>query len=145
VSVAAKSANKPSADVIKASYLPEMRATGYRHMYPHGMHFRIQDAEEEKVTCDSAIASSVWKRKTGRNLLHSREMEAVQYVGWIEEILEFNYGSHCCIVLLCSWVPAKVQPTNPKVIRDRYGFVLTNLQSPLKPGANSFAFPTQCQ
>jgi hypothetical protein len=122
--------------------LPKVRATGYCHMYAHGMHFHIRDVEEEKITCDSVIAASVWRR-TRRDFKESREMETVQYVGWIQEILELDYRSHCCIVLLCSWVSATLQASNPKVVRDKYGFVLANLQSPMRPGPNSFAFPTQ--
>jgi hypothetical protein len=145
VSAVDESPFKPSADVLEASRLPEMLATGYRHMYAHGMHFRIKDAEEEKLICDSAIVASVSKRKTGRESLNAGEMETVEYVGWIHEIIELNYRSHCCIVLLCSWVPARMEASNSKVVRDRYGFAMVNLQSPMTLGPNSFAFPTQCQ
>jgi hypothetical protein len=43
------------------SKLPEIRATGYRAMYTNGMHLRIRSAKEEKVTCDSTVASTIWK------------------------------------------------------------------------------------
>jgi hypothetical protein len=50
---------KLSQDVLQASKLPEIRATRYRAMYANGMHLRIRSAKEEKVTCDSAVASAV--------------------------------------------------------------------------------------
>jgi hypothetical protein len=118
ISIAADTGVEVSKDVKEASY---------RHMYAHGMHFRIRGAEEEKVTCDSAIASAVWRKKSGREFQNLGETEAKEYVGWIEEILELNYCTHCCIVLVCSWVPTTLDPTNNKVTRDMYGFSLVNL------------------
>ena len=127
VSATAESLFKPSADVVQASHLPKICATRYKHMYAQGMHFRIKDAEEDKVTCDSAVVASVSKKITRRESVNLGKIETVEYVGWIQEILELNYRSHCCIVLLCSWVPARIEASNPKIIRDRYGFALANL------------------
>jgi hypothetical protein len=70
----------------------------------------------------------------------------MEYVGWIEETLELNYRMHCVIVLLCLWVFAKLEDSNSKVRKDRYGFVVANMQSAnQEPSPNSFAFPTQCR
>jgi hypothetical protein len=146
VAIASNSRNRPSVDVIEASKLPEIRATAYRAMYVNGMHLRIRTAEEEKVTCDSAIASAVWKRSRSVGADDGGTLDKMEYVGWVEEILELNYRSHCVIVLLCSWVSAKLDDPNSKVLRDRYGFSLANLHSAnSEPGPNTFAFPTQCR
>jgi hypothetical protein len=59
ISIAADRGEELSQDVLEASKLPEITAIAYRHMYAHEMHFRIRGAEEEKVTCDSAIAAVV--------------------------------------------------------------------------------------
>jgi hypothetical protein len=70
----------------------------------------------------------------------------MEYVGWIEEILELDHRSHYIIVLLCSWVPAKLDDINSKVRRDKYGFSMANLQAVNSdPGPNTFSFPTQCR
>jgi hypothetical protein len=69
----------------------------------------------------------------------------MEYAGWIEEILELNYRSHCCIVLLCSWIPAKVVPGNTKILQDKYGFAVGNFVRTMPPGLDSFAFSTQCK
>lgn len=102
-------------DVKEAPKLLETIATAYCHMYAHGMHFQIRSAEEEKVTYDNAIASAMWRKKSRREFQNLGEIEAKEYVGWIEEILELNYCSHCCIVLIYSWVPATLDLTNNKV------------------------------
>ena len=114
ISTAIDSTNKPSTDVMEASHLPKVRATGYCHMHAHGMHFHIRDAKEEKITCDSAIVASIWKSRIRRYFKESREMEMVHYVGWIHKILELDYRNHYYIVLLCSWVPATLQASNFK-------------------------------
>jgi hypothetical protein len=91
-----------SMDVKESSKLHEVDATTYRHMYAHGLHLRIKDSEEEKMTCDSVVAAAVWKKRTGREFQDVGEIETKEFVGWIQEILELDYRSHCCIVLVCS-------------------------------------------
>ena len=145
VEKANNSDEKPTRDVYESSRLPERLATGYRAMYAHGMHLRIRGAEEDKVTCDSGVAAAVWERRRNRNVECGDEVVTAEYVGWVEEIIELDYRSHCCIVLLCSWIPGSQDIPNRKVERDRYGFLLGNFGTPLHVGPKSFAFPTQCQ
>jgi hypothetical protein len=59
VAIVSESGDKPSEDIIEASKLPDIRTTGYHAMYANGMHLRIRTTEEEKITCDSAVASAV--------------------------------------------------------------------------------------
>jgi hypothetical protein len=55
-----------------------------------------------KTTSDSSIAATFLQPRRGtENDLHPT-LIPVEYLGWIEEILELNYGGHCVIVLLCS-------------------------------------------
>jgi hypothetical protein len=51
--------DKLAQDVYEASKLPEAVATGYRAMYVYGMHLRIREAKEDKVTYDSGIAAAM--------------------------------------------------------------------------------------
>jgi hypothetical protein len=141
----AEGPNEPDTDVMEASKLPEIVATAYHAMYTYGMHLRIKTTEEEKLCCHSAIAASVWRRNRAIEGFHSGSLESMEYVGWIEEILELNYRSHCCIVLLCSWIPTELHQANSKVVRDRYGFAVGNFQLTIPLGPHSFAFPTQCR
>lgn len=134
-----------SVDVQEALKLPEIIATAYRAMYAHGMHLRVQSAEEEKVTSDSGVAASVLCMNNGRLSNNEGKWQTVEYVGWIQEIIELDYRSHCCVVLVCSWIPAKLGASNANVIRDRYGFTVANFANILPLGPNSFAFLTQCQ
>jgi hypothetical protein len=145
VGAAANSVDKPSQEEIEESRLPEKMGTTYRAMYAHGMHLRIRSAEEEKVTYDSGVAAAVLRRSRGRAGARSGEVEKTEYVGWIEEIMELNYRNHCCIVLVCAWIPGQTTGLNPKVVRDRYGFTLGNFSQIMPLGPESFAFTTQMQ
>ena len=145
VEKANNSNEKPSLDVYNASRLPKTMAIGYRAMYAHGMHLRIRGAEEDKVTRDSGVAAAVWERRRSRNIECEDDLFTSEYVGWVEEIIELNYSSHCCVVLLCSWIPGAQNIPNAKVERDRYGFLVGNFNRPMHVGPKSFAFPTQCQ
>jgi hypothetical protein len=71
-------------------------------MYAHRMHLIIYTMEEEKVTCNSAVASTVFKRDRPDGTFQLGSIETKEYVGWIQEILELNYQLHYCIVLVCS-------------------------------------------
>jgi hypothetical protein len=102
VARAAEGKDMPAKDVIEASRLPEKIATSYCTMYAHGMYLRIFIAKEEKVTCDSAVASVVFKRQRLPGTFQLGPIETKEYVGWIQEILELNYRLHYCIVLVCS-------------------------------------------
>jgi len=67
-------------DVINASKSPEKVATSSRIMYAHGMHLWVQSAEEEKVTCDSGIATSILH--CGRRTLNKMgNRESFEYMG----------------------------------------------------------------
>jgi hypothetical protein len=120
VAAASQSSTKPSDNVVEASKLPELQATGYHAMCANGMHLRIRTAEDEKITCDSAMASAVWKQSRRSESKAGGTVDKMEYVRWIEEILEFNYRTHCVIVLLCSWVSAKLEDSNSKVRRDSF-------------------------
>jgi hypothetical protein len=106
------------------------------------MHLRIRGAEEDKVTCDNGVATAVWKRKRSRDRNTMNELDTAEYVGWVEEIIELNYRSHYCIVVLCSWISRMQDSRTPKVERDLYGFILGNFSTTMPIGPNSFAFLT---
>ena len=114
-------------------------------MYAWGNHFKVRSDEKEKVTYNSGIASNILKACRRRGSRNPGLFETTKYIGWIEEILELEYQSHCCIVLVCSWVHAYPQREACNVICDRYGFTVGNFQNTMPLGAESFAFPSQCQ
>jgi hypothetical protein len=70
----------------------------------------------------------------------------VDYVGWLDEILELDYRGHCVIVLLCSWIKSRKDGVNASVKRDEYGFIVAKIPTGQIPvGPDSFAFPINVQ
>jgi hypothetical protein len=115
-------------------------------MKAHGMHLRVRSAEEDKRTCYSSTAASFLQPLCGTESSDDAVVVPVEYIGWIDEILELNYGSHCVIVLLYSWVKASTEGTNAIVKRDEYGFTLAKVPRNENPvGPESFAFPINVQ
>jgi hypothetical protein len=67
-------------------------------------------------------------------------------VKWVDEVLEINYSDHCVIVLLCSWVKAKVGGSNAIVKQDDYGFTLAKVpckHCPVVPKFFAFSINVQ--
>ena len=128
-------------EVIQLSIPPTMKATAYRSMYAYGNHIRVKSAETNLVTMDSGVAAVFGT--TCRSSVNDRNpIEAeVEYVGYVEEILELNYGTTCVIVLLCNWVRANHRGAGATMKRDEYGFTLVNFNHMLPISEDSFAFP----
>jgi hypothetical protein len=107
----------------------------------HGMHLCKRDAEEDKVTCDSRIVASVWHRDQSTSRIPSLALNKHEYVGIVEEILKLDYQSHIVVVLVCSWIFATLDSSNPKIVRNKYGFVLGNFNSCIPLSQHLFCFP----
>jgi hypothetical protein len=144
ISAAANGLDKPLDDEFKESRLPEKVAPAYRAMYAYGMHLRIKSAKEEKITSDIGVAFAVWWRSRGWTKDKRSQLESVEYIGWIEEILELDYRNHYYIVLVCSWIPRDMNGLNAKVVHNIYGFVVGNFIHIVPLGLDSFPFPMQC-
>ena len=71
----------------------------------------------------------------------------VEYVGFIDEILELDYGRHCVVVLVYSWRKTRSGGPNPTTKQDDFGFTMVNFShSALIPlGPMSFVFPINIQ
>jgi hypothetical protein len=65
----------------------------------------------------------------------------IEYVGWIEEILELDYWRFQTIVLLCNWMVANYKGSTTIVKRDEYGFTLMNFERLIPLSTHSFVFP----
>ena len=88
--------------VRESSRPPSLEATVFRSMKAYGMHLRVRSAEEHKLTCDSAVAATFLQSERGTQTEEHQTFVPVEYIGYLDEILELNYSGHCVIVLLCS-------------------------------------------
>lgn len=133
-------------DILQYSQPPERYATSHRHMYACGMHLRVRSSEGGLVTRDSGVVAS-FTRQLRWGLVGGRPIERTDdYVGYVEEILELDYRSHCTTVLLCDWVSNSRDVRHPNVRRDKYGFTVANFNHmDGKVHDDSFAFPLHCE
>lgn len=128
--------------VRESSRPPSLEATAFRSMKAHKMHLRVRSAEEHKLTCDSTVAATFLQPERRTLNEEHQSFVAVEYIGFVDEILELNYSGHCVIVLLYSWVKARMGGQNATVKRDEYGFTLAKVPSEERPvGPDLFAFP----
>jgi hypothetical protein len=134
-------------DMVKeSSKLPSSEATAFKSIKAYGMHLRVRRTEGDKITCDSLVAATFLQPERGTESAMQPTMTPVEYIGWIEEILELNYGGHYVIVLLCSWIKAISEERNATVRRDDYGFTLAKVpKKEIIIGPDSFSFPINVQ
>lgn len=55
-------------------------------------------------------------------------MASLENVGWIEEILELDYGRFQTVVLFCNWVVANYEGSSAIVKHNYYKFTLVNFE-----------------
>ena len=78
-------------DIIDMCMLPTLKATSYRSIYAYGNHFRMRSAKTNLSTIDCGVAATSNQEchlgPRDRNTMRA----LVEYVGWIEEILEIVF------------------------------------------------------
>jgi len=107
-----------------------LEAKLYRSMYyAYENHIHLASVEKHLTTCDSGITTTF--EETCVLGPHDRRpiIARLEYVGWVEEILELNYGVLKIIVLLCNWVKANYNESNATIKRDKYNFAFVNFAS----------------
>jgi len=65
----------------------------------------------------------------------------LEYVGWVENILELNYRVRNIVVLLYNWVKVNYVGSSAIVKQNEYGFTLVNFASIIPISNQSFIFP----
>jgi hypothetical protein len=61
----------------------------------------------------------------------------LKYVGWVEEILQLNYGILKSVVLLCNWVKVNYSRNSVTMKKNEYDWKLVNF-APLIPSLDQF-------
>jgi hypothetical protein len=95
-------------------------------MWAYGSHLRVEEKDKGKENCD-CIVSVEFHHDTEKKL----------YVGFIQEIIQVDYGDISPILLKCKWIkPSAIQ-------RDQYGFVHVNTHQILSKNDESYVSPLQ--
>jgi hypothetical protein len=94
-------------------------------MYAYGNHIRVKNVETNLVTMDSGVVATFTTMCKSSGQDSSPIKANLEYVGWVEKILELDYGT-CVIVLFYYWVKANYKGTRVTMKRNEYGFTLVN-------------------
>jgi hypothetical protein len=128
-------------DVVSISNPPLHLAIRYRSMYAFENHLRVASEKSHLSTFDSRVIATFEQECRSHSNDRNPFMASLEYVGWIEEILELDYGRFQTIVLLCNWVVANYEGSSAIVKCDEYGFTMINFEHLVPLFAQSFAFP----
>ena len=75
-------------------------------MWAYGNHLRVEEKDKGKINCDCVVSA---------DFFHDTEKKF--YVGFIQDIIQVDFGENSLILLKCKWIrPSSVQ-------FDEYGFV----------------------
>ncbi len=125
--------------------LPTLEATTYRAMYAFGNHLCVSSGEKHLITRNSSIVAMFEQECVLRPNYQWPILVKLEYVGWIEEILELHYGIFNIRVLFCNWVKANFTWNGATIKRNKYSFTFDNFDSLIPIFDQSFAFPIHVQ
>ena len=108
------------------SQSPHLWAMRFSGMWAYGSHLRVEEKDKGKTNCDCVV---------GAEFLH--EIEKKFYVGFIQEIIQVDFGENSPILLKCKWIrPFVVQFAG-------YGFVRVNTRQFLSEMDEPYVSPIQ--
>ena len=111
---------------IELSRPPNIIATSFSGVWAYGRHLRVEEKDTKKENCD-CIVSVEFHHDTEKKL----------YVGFIQEIIQVDYGETSPISLKCKWIkPFAIQ-------HDDYGFVHANTHQSLSKTDELYFSPLQ--
>jgi hypothetical protein len=86
-------------------------------------------------TCDSGIAATFTRPCRVGAHDSNPVMANVEYVRYLEEIIQLNYQQLSVVVFLCHWVRANYHGQNATIKKDNWGFTLANFSTclPFRP------------
>ncbi len=128
-------------DVVHMSMLPTLETMSYQAVYVYGNHIHVISVEEHLTISDYGVMATFEQECVSSPNDQRSVLAKLEYVGWVEEILELNYGVLNTIVLLCNWVKVNYIGNSAIVKRNECGFTLMNLSSLISISNQSFAFP----
>jgi hypothetical protein len=128
-------------EAIQLPFLLALKVTSYRAMYTYGNHIRLKSVKANLVIVHFRIVLAfITMCKSSQQVNNPIKVE-LEYVEWVEEILELDYGARCVIVLFCNWVKANYKMLRATMKQDEYGFTLMNFTQILSFLKYFFAFP----
>jgi len=79
-------------NVVSISMLPSDLATNYHFMYAFGNHLQVASVKKQLSIVNSRVIGTFEQECPSHSNDPNPIMVSIEYVGWIEEILELDYG-----------------------------------------------------
>jgi len=95
-------------DTLHMSMPPTLATRSYHLIYALGNHIKVSSVQERLKTLDSGLVATFENECISRPNDHILVLTKLKYVGWVEQILELNYGilKDCCFVV--QWGESKL-------------------------------------
>jgi hypothetical protein len=127
---AIKEGDKIEKDVVHLSMPPTLEDRSYQTMWAFRNHNHVSSVEVHLTTQDNGTITSIFEQECVSGPNDQKPMVAkLEYVGWVEEILELNYGILNFVVLLCNWMKTNYIGSSATMKQDEYGFTIVNFGS----------------
>ncbi len=95
-----------------------LEARSYQGVYIFGIHFKVANIEKHLTRNDNGVVV-VFEQECILGPNDENPFFAkLEYVGWVEVILELNYGVLKMVVLFCNWVKPNYTGNNVIIKRN---------------------------
>ncbi len=127
-------------EAIQLPFPVALKVTSYWTMYTYGNHICLKKIKTNLVIVHFRIVPTFITMCKSSGQVNNPIKVELEYVEWVEEILELDYGTTCVIVLFCNGVKANYKMVRTTMKQDEYGFTSMNFTQILPFLKDFFAF-----
>jgi hypothetical protein len=120
---------------------PTLKATTYRTMYAFKNHIHVCSAEKHLTTNDNCVVDIFEQECISRPNDLKPIFVNLEYVRWVDKILELNSNVLNIVVLFNNWVKIIYVGSSVTIERDEYNYTFVNFNSLIPISNTSFVFP----
>jgi hypothetical protein len=96
-------------------------------------------------TCDSGVAATILQSCCYSFSDKNTKTTNLEYVGWVDEIINVDCGEYEVAVLYCTWAQENKRGARAIMKCDEYGFTLFRFDRLISYSVDSFGFPLHVQ
>jgi ABC-type maltose transport system permease subunit len=128
-------------ETIQLPFPLALKVTSYRAMYAYGNYIHLKSIKTNLVIAHFRIVPTFITMCKSSEQINNLVKIELEYVEWVEEFLELDYGATCVIVLFFNWVKANYKMVRATLKQYEYGFTLMIFIQILPFSKDFLAFP----
>jgi hypothetical protein len=117
-----------------------LKATAYRTMYAFKNHIHVCSVKKHLTTNDNCVVDIFEQECISRPNDLKPIFVKLEYVRWVDKILELNSSVLNIVVLFNNWVKIIYVGSSTTIKRDEYDYTLVNFKSLIPISNTSFVF-----